>query len=121
MISLRKSMDMQLEDALQSALKSYRNALAAVGEAGAQACPPVGEELKESLLNLKQRLSAESSASAIDETEQLLEKELLAWSARAAHFYEERTDEVKEILTILAKAASEVGNGISATPGSSGI
>ena len=31
------------------------------------------------------------------------------WSARAAHFYEEKTHEVKEILTILAKAASQVG------------
>jgi diguanylate cyclase (GGDEF)-like protein len=29
--------------------------------------------------------------------------------ARAAHFYEEKTDEVKEILTIVAKAAGQVG------------
>ncbi len=109
MISLRKSMDMQLEEVFQSALKSYRDALAAVGQAGAQACPPVGEELKQSLLNLKQRLSAEASASLITETEELLEKELQTWSARAAHFYEEKTDEVKEILNIVARAASQVG------------
>jgi diguanylate cyclase (GGDEF)-like protein len=109
MISLRKSMDMQLEEVLQSTLKSYGNALVAVGQAGAQACPPVGEELKESLLNLRQRLSPETSASVITETEQLLEKELQTWSARAAHFYEEKTDEVKEILTIVAKAAGQVG------------
>src|SRR5260370_39628161 len=93
MISLRKSMDMQLEEVLQSTLKSYGNALVAVGQAGAQACPPVGEELKESLLNLRQRLSPETSARVITETEQLLEKELQTWSARAAHFYEEKTDE----------------------------
>jgi len=109
MISLRKSMEMQLEEVLQSALKSYANALAAVGQAGAQACPPVGEELKESLLNLKQRLSTETSASGITETEELLEKELRTWSARAAHFYEEKTDEVKEILTLVANAAGQVG------------
>jgi len=102
-------MDMQLEEVLQSALKSYGDALAAVGQAGAQACPPVGEELRDSLLNLKQRLSMETSASAINETEELLEKELLTWSARAAHFYEEKTVEVKEILTIVAKAAGQVG------------
>jgi diguanylate cyclase (GGDEF)-like protein len=102
-------MDMQLEEALQSALKSYGDALIAVGSAGAQACPPVGDELKESLLNLSRRLSAEASTTVIAETEQLLEKELQTWSARAAHFYDEKTDEVKEILSIVAKAAGQVG------------
>jgi diguanylate cyclase (GGDEF)-like protein len=102
-------MELQVEEALYSTLKSYGDALVAVGEAGAQACPPVGEELKESLLNLRLRLSAETSADAITETEQLLEKELQTWGARAANFYEEKTDEVKEILTIVAQAASQVG------------
>lgn len=109
MISLRKSMDIQLEEILQSTLNSYESALVAVGQAGAQACPPVGEELREHLLNLRQRLSAEASATVITETEQLLEKELQTWSARAAHFYKEKTDDVKEILTIVAKAAGQVG------------
>jgi diguanylate cyclase (GGDEF)-like protein len=102
-------MDLQVEEVLHSTLKSYGDALVAVGEAGAQACPAVGEELKVSLLNLRQRLSAETSAGTITETEQLLEKELQSWSARAARFYEEKTDEVREILTIVAKAAGQVG------------
>ena len=42
-----------------------------VGEAGVQACHPASEEFKQSLLNLKRRLSAEASASVITETEQL--------------------------------------------------
>ena len=109
MISLRKSMEEQAEEVLQSALKSYADVFVAVGEAGAQACPPEGEKLKESLLNLRRRLNPETSASAITETEQLLETELQTWSGRAAHFYQEKTDEVKEILTIVAKAAGQVG------------
>jgi diguanylate cyclase (GGDEF)-like protein len=109
MISLRKSMAMQAEEVLQSALKSYADVFVAVGEAGVQACPPAGEELQESLLNLKQRLNAEASASTITETEKLFEMELRVWSERAAQFYEEKTDEVREILTIVAKAAGHVG------------
>lgn len=109
MISLRKSMERQAEEVLQSALKSYADVFVAVGEAGAQACPPEGEKLKENLLNLRRRLDPETSASVITETEQLLEAELQTWSERAAHFYQEKTDEVKEILTIVAKAAGQVG------------
>ena len=76
MISLRESMAKQAEEDLQSALKSYGDVFVVVGEAGAQACPPAGEELKESLLNLKRRLSAEASAGLITETEKLFEMEL---------------------------------------------
>jgi len=109
MISLRKSMEKQAEEVLQSALKSYGDVFVAVGKAGAQACPPAGTELKESLLNLRQRLNAEASASAIEETEQLLEAELQTWSARAAHFFQSKTDEIREILEIVAKAAGQLG------------
>ena len=100
---------MQAEEVLQSALKSYADVFVAVGEAGVQACPPAGEEFKESLLNLKRRLDAEASASLIAETEQLFEMELHTWSERAAQFYQEKTNEVREILLIVAKAAGQVG------------
>src|SRR5579863_9619862 len=109
MISLRKSMEQQAEEVLQSALKSYGDVFVAVGQAGAQACPPVGKELQESLLNLRERLNAEASASAIVETEQLLEAELQAWSARAAHFFQGKTEEVREILEIVARATMQLG------------
>jgi diguanylate cyclase (GGDEF)-like protein len=109
MISLRKSMAMQVEEVLQSALKSYGDVFVAVGEAGVNACPPAGEEFQKCLLNLKQRLNAETSASEITETEKLFEMELHTWSERAAQFYQQKTDEVKEILTIVAKAAGQVG------------
>ena len=108
MISLRKSMAMQAEEVLQSALKSYADVFVVVGEAGVQACPPAGEELQESLLNLRRRLNGETSASVITETEKLFEIELHTWSERAAQFYQEKTHDVREILTIVAKAAGKV-------------
>jgi diguanylate cyclase (GGDEF)-like protein len=102
-------MEMQLEETLQSTLQSYRAALGAVGDAGVQACPPAGENLKESLLNLQLRLTAEASASVVGETEQRLEEELRTWSERAGRYYQEKTEEVKEVLLIVAKAAGQVG------------
>jgi len=87
MISLRKSMEVQAEEVLQSALKSFADVFVVVGEAGAQACPPAGDDLKESLLNLKLRLNAETSATTITETEKLFATELHTWSERAAQFY----------------------------------
>ncbi len=102
-------MAVQAEEVLQSALKSFADVFVVVGEAGAQACPPAGDELKESLLNLKRRLNNETSANAIAETEKLFETELQSWSERAAQFYRQKTDEVREILTIVAKAASQIG------------
>ena len=109
MISLKKSIEQQVEEVLQSTLKSYGNVLVAMGDAGTRACPPAGEELRESLLNLSHRLSRESTSDVISETERLLEKELHTWGDRAANFYREKTDEVKEILTIVATAAGQVG------------
>ncbi len=102
-------MAVQAEEALQSALKSFADVFVVVGEAGAQACPPAGDDLKESLLNLKLRLSTETSATTIAETEKLFETELHTWSERAAQFYRQKTDEVREILSIVAKAASQIG------------
>jgi len=109
MISLRKSMEVQAEEVLQSALKSFADVFVVVGEAGAQACPPAGDDLKESLLNLKLRLNAETSATTITETEKLFATELHTWSERAAQIYRQKTEEVREILSIVAKAASQIG------------
>jgi diguanylate cyclase (GGDEF)-like protein len=109
LISLRESIDLDLEKALQSTLASYRAALVAVGDAGAHACPPAAESLKESLLNLSQRLSSSVSSSLVAETEQCVEQELKAWGEHASHYYQEKTDEMKELLLLVAKAASEVG------------
>ena len=100
---------MQVEEALQSTLESYGNALVAMGRSGMLACPPAGEDLRESLLNLSRRLRTETSLSVIAETEQLLEKELKTWGERAAHFYRAKTAEVQEILTIVAKATGQLG------------
>jgi diguanylate cyclase (GGDEF)-like protein len=108
-ISLRKSMELDLEGVLQSTLASYRAAWEAVGDAGTQACPPAAGSLKESLQNLTQHLSSASSPSLVTETERNLEQELKTWAEQASHYYREKTGEMKELLLVVAKAAAGVG------------
>lgn len=109
MISLRASMKLDLEKALQSTLACYRATLVAMGDAGAEACPPAASSLRESLQNLQEHLSSYASPSLVIETERRLEEELKAWGKHASHIYQEKTEEMKELLLVVAKAAGAVG------------
>jgi diguanylate cyclase (GGDEF)-like protein len=109
MISLRKAMHQDLEESLRSALESYRSALAAVGDAGARAYPPTGDNLKQSLLKLQESLLSTATPSDFARTEQSVGQELKAWSDSASHYYLESAEEVKTLLLQIAKVAAEVG------------
>jgi diguanylate cyclase (GGDEF)-like protein len=110
MISLKKSMQMDAEGLIASTLEAYRAALLAMGKAGVQACPPAGESLQQSLQQLQAQLTAVSSQNIVAETEERVSAELLSWGDRAAGYYRDRTNDVKEIMTIVAKAAVDVGD-----------
>lgn len=108
MISLRKAMQDQVEEAYESTLDSYRSALGAIGDAAMRACPPTGEPLQQSLRALQARLTAEAKPHLVTETGQRLEVELRTWGDQSAQLYKSNTDEVKDILAIVATAAREV-------------
>ena len=110
MISLRKAIESHTEDLLRSALASYGSSLVAAADAGALACPPEGESLKTSLLNLCCRLSPETSPEQVAETGQAVNGELQAWGERAAQFYQQKVDEVREVLALVAEAAAKVAD-----------
>ncbi|HME05996.1 MAG TPA: GGDEF domain-containing protein [Bryobacteraceae bacterium] len=110
MISLRKAMNVELEESLRSALESYRAALTAVGDAGARAYPPTGDNLKQSLLKLQERLVNTAAPAVFAETEHRVGQELKTWSDSAAGYYQESAEEVKDLLLHVAKAAAEVGD-----------
>lgn len=110
MISLRKAMEGHTEELLRCALESYGSALAATAEAGALAYPPEGESFKASLLNLGGQLRAEASAVAVSATSKAVNGELEAWGARASSFYQQKLDEVREVLAIVAGAAGKVAD-----------
>lgn len=110
MISLRKAIESHTEELLRSALGSYASSLVAAADAGALACPPEGESLKVSLLNLCRRLNQEASVEAVAETGEAVNGELHAWGERAAQFYQQKVDEVREVLAIVAEAAAKVAD-----------
>ncbi len=110
MISLRQAMHQDLEQSLKSALDSYRSALTAVGDAGARAYPPTGDNLKHSLLKLQESLLSTSTPSDFARTEQSVGQELKAWSDSASHYYRESAEEIKTLLLQIAKVAAEVGD-----------
>jgi len=102
-------MEMDAEELIASTLEAYRAALLAMGNAGLQACPPAGESLQQSLKQLHAQLTAVSSQNIVAETEEKVGAELRSWGERAEGYYRDRTNDVKEIMTIVAKAAGDVG------------
>lgn len=102
-------MHASLEESLRSAVESYRGALTAVGDAGAKAYPPAGDDLKQSLLQLRQSLGETTSPSVFADTEQRVSEQLKSWAESAAHYYQDSADEIKSLLLEVAKAAAEVG------------
>jgi diguanylate cyclase (GGDEF)-like protein len=110
MISLRKAMHQDLEESLKSALESYRSALTAAGDAGANAYPPTGDNLKQSLLKLQESLLSTATPSDFARTEQSVGQELKAWGDSASHYYRESAEEIKTLLLQIAKVAAEVGD-----------
>ena len=116
MISLKKYMDLDQDelnrhlrprpdDPLTATLDSYRSALAAMGSCGGQACPTLGPDLQHGLLALTERLSDKITANLVRQTEGDVEEYLQKWGGRAAEYFQQRAEEVKEILMVLARAA----------------
>jgi diguanylate cyclase (GGDEF)-like protein len=103
-------MELDLEGTLKAALASYRAALQAVSEAGAEAFPPAANDLKQRLLNLSERLATKPGPTLMIETEERLKEELKAWGKQAGDCYQEKTDEMKDLMLLVARAASDVGD-----------
>ena len=90
-------------------VSAYRSALVEMGNCGQDACPALGEELKQSMGRLGMKLCAELTRDRVEETESGVRKELQGWGRRAASHYRQKTSEVKEILLLMAHTAESVG------------
>jgi diguanylate cyclase (GGDEF)-like protein len=118
MISLKKYLDSaeHWDDAgeeekkiLPAAIDAYRSALVEMGSCGVDACPALGQDLKRTLANLGTGLSTECSPQALGVTESKVREKLQDWGRRAAHHYQQKADEVKDILLVIAHTAESVG------------
>jgi diguanylate cyclase (GGDEF)-like protein len=121
MISIKQYLDqMQTElngngkrkskELLPITLDAYCSALAEVGNCALVACPALGEELKQGLNNLAEKLSAEISCETVEDTETNVREQLQDWSRSAALHIQQQACEVKEILLVMACTAESVGD-----------
>jgi diguanylate cyclase (GGDEF)-like protein len=94
---------------LPAAVAAYRSALIEMGNCGQEACPILSEELKQGLGKLAIKLCTELCRESIAETESGVREQLRGWGRRAASHYRQKTDEVKEILLMMARTAESVG------------
>jgi diguanylate cyclase (GGDEF)-like protein len=108
LISLRRAMDADLEESLKSAVDSYRSTLAAVADAGALAYPPAGDTLRQSLENLQRALAGTPTPTVLAHARESAGEHLQAWGTNAGAFYQSNAEEVKNLLLLVAKAASDV-------------
>jgi len=110
MISLRKAMDQQRDELLQSALDCCRGVVASVAENGARVCPPVADTFQQNLINLCEHLSAAAAPGEVSKTEQEIGRELEGWSTRASDYYRRKAGEIRDIMLAMTDAAQAVGD-----------
>jgi diguanylate cyclase (GGDEF)-like protein len=103
-------MDRQQVDLLRSALGACRALVAAFGNSGARACPSLGADFQQNLLALAAQLSVDAGPERVDETERKIEQEVDIWGTRAAEYYKQKADEIREIMLTMTEAARAVGD-----------
>jgi len=94
---------------LPAAMAAYRSALRGMSGAGLQACPMLGEDLKRGLDRVDDSLSRNLTVEKIDNAERNVQGQLDDWGRLTAQHYQKKTDEVKEILMVMAKTVESVG------------
>ena len=109
MISLKRYLDADQSELVNSVLDSYRAAIAATSDFGAQACPHVAPQFQADLMRLQQRIGDKVTPSIVSETQQQVEEHLKKWGGRTAAYFKEKAAEVKELMLVLANTAEAVG------------
>jgi diguanylate cyclase (GGDEF)-like protein len=120
MISLKKYLDApragstayeESEDAslVSAALAAYRSALSEIGSCSLDACPALGNDLRQSMGKLEAKLSPPVSRQAIESTEKKVAEQLQDWGKRTASHYRKQTGEIKEMLIVMSRTAESVG------------
>jgi diguanylate cyclase (GGDEF)-like protein len=121
MISLKKYLDQSRSDSasqprfsadglLPVAVDAYRSALREMGSCSLDACPGLGGDLKQSLGIVEDSLSRPVSSELLEATQRTVQHQLQDWGRRAAQHSQQRTEEVKEILIVMARTAESVGD-----------
>ncbi|MGB6687109.1 MAG: diguanylate cyclase [Terracidiphilus sp.] len=120
MISLKKYLDqpetepvrngkVDAKELLLAAIAAYCSSLREIGSASVDACPILGEELKQGLRKIDDGLEAGATREKLETAEREVQAQLRNWGRRTARHYQQKADEVKEILIVMARTAEGVG------------
>jgi len=119
LISLKRYLDMDVSktsssgpapsDLLAALVDSYRSALLAMGKSGIQACPGVSSDLQQKLADLGNQISSDPTPAGVKKTETQVEEQLQQWGSQSAEYFKAKTNEVKELLILLARTAQSLG------------
>ena len=120
MISLKKYLDqiepdnkkagkVDAKELLPAAINAYRSALQEMGSCSVEACPALGDTLRQGLGRLEEKISRETTRGSVEAMEKEVQEQLQEWGRRAAEHSEQRAGEIKEILIAMARTAESVG------------
>ena len=94
---------------LVAVLDAYRASLLAMGNCALDACPALGDDLKHGLRELEAGICIEMSPHAVEVTERGVRGQLQDWGQHTARHYQEKANEVRELLLVMARTAESVG------------
>jgi diguanylate cyclase (GGDEF)-like protein len=73
------------------------------------ACPGLGSDLRESLGEMSRNLSPSISSQSLAATDKKVKEHIQNWGRSAARHYQQKSDEVKDLLLVMARTAESVG------------
>lgn len=94
---------------LAAVLAAWRASLLSMGNCAQEACPALGDGLKQGLRKLEAELSPAMSPRAVETTEDEVREQLQSWGQHTARHYQEKAGEVRELLLVMARTAESVG------------
>ncbi len=94
---------------LPAMMELYCSALRGMGQSAVQACPTVGSDLEQELARIENRLANDPTIECMKQTEPQVADGLNKWGTRTAEHFQTKSNEVKELLIVLAKTAESVG------------
>jgi diguanylate cyclase (GGDEF)-like protein len=96
------------QDPFAAALDAYGSSLLEMGNCSLDACPGLGDALKQSLGRLKAELSPAMRTDKLAAHGEQTREQLRAWGRDAARHYQVKAREVKEMLLTMARTAESV-------------
>jgi diguanylate cyclase (GGDEF)-like protein len=118
MISLKKYLDLppgsegiketEEPDLLKVAIEEYGATLEAAGHCCAKVCPATVNALNQEIVKIRSELSVSMESERLAEAAARAREQMNEWGRATEQHYHKKTDEVKELLLTMARAAESV-------------